>query len=75
MINLQISVERVQGSAVSGRGVSSKKPFISGLGFACSYDPTRWIIFFESVYCLSGLGIVLVGAKLKAKTKEITDMC
>jgi len=30
-------------------------------------------LFFKSVYCLSGLGIVLVGAELKAKTKERTD--
>jgi hypothetical protein len=30
-------------------------------------------LFLKSVSCLSGLGIVLVGAKLKAKTKERTD--
>jgi len=33
--------------------------------FVCkTYWSAEWIIFLKSVYCLSGLGIVLVGAKL-----------
>ena len=47
-------------------------PALRGAGWRVERNGSS---FLKSVYCLSGLGIVLVGSKLKAKTKERTDAC